>query len=112
MRDTFEVPEAYRQSLLATFDECALATRFEIEADYQDWDTPPQGRGTLFHAVAREIMRTMYRTGEEQIPSQEAIEVMYAVCAQEDVPDDEVIVLPRHEREMLRFCVLSFAANY
>jgi hypothetical protein len=110
--DTFEVPEAYRQSLLATFDECALATRFELEDDEADWNTSAQARGTLFHRIAEEIMRTAHRTGETQIPTQEAIEVMYEVCAQEGVPPEEVLTLPKAERDMLRYCVLSFAEKF
>jgi RecB family exonuclease len=98
--------QTFRQSLLSSFDACPLMTSFELQA-YDEWDTGPQARGTVFHAVAAEVVRTLARTGEEQIPTQEAVEIMYEILARPDSPH-----VPKQERETLRRCVLGFATLY
>lgn len=62
--------------------------------------------GTVFHAVARELLETLKRQGLEQIPTQEAVEILYEVSAASP------IVLPAEERDVLRSLVLNFVSYY
>jgi hypothetical protein len=103
-----KIPDAFRQSLVGTFDDCALATRFELEG-HREWSSKAQARGTIFHSIAEEILRTLHRQGENAISTQEAIEVAYEVMAQRDVPAGDVVVLDADERAMLIRTVLMFA---
>jgi RecB family exonuclease len=98
--------ESYRQSLLAGFETCPRRTRFSLEAP----DDLPAGYvgasgdlGRLVHDVYAEILRTMHRQGEEQISTQEAVEIMREVDAVSGV------VLPADERETLLYLSLRFA---
>jgi hypothetical protein len=88
--------DEYRQSLLAGFETCARRTRFSLQVDGDlptGWVESTGELGTAFHAVAAEMLRTMYRAGETQMPTQEAD-----------------IVLPTEDRHTLRGLVLGFCA--
>lgn len=98
----------YRQSLLASFETCPRRTR----ADMALPDNLSTGNvgvsadlGTLVHEVNAEILRTLRRQGEAQIPTQEAVEIMREVYAASP------IVLPAKERDDLRWLTLGFC-NY
>lgn len=98
----------YRQSLLAGFETCPRRTR----ADMALPDNLSTGNvgvsadlGTLVHEVNAEILRTLRRQGEAQIPTQEAVEIMREVYAASP------IVLPAKERDDLRWLTLGFC-NY
>jgi hypothetical protein len=99
-----------RQSLLASFDDCRLKTRWNIEG--VEFDSPAQARGQLFHKVAAEILRTLWRTGNTSMPTEEAMAVLYEVIAQRDVPDRDVVWLPAKERRILRRCVIALVHDY
>lgn len=101
----------HRQSLLAEADTCMLRTRWRLEVAEalgatgrmdRTWDTREAARGVLAHRYAAEVMQTLWRTGETQMPVAEALEVLYEVCAQRDVPDVDVVFLPARERLYLR----------
>src|SRR4051812_7127879 len=97
--------DAYRQSLVTSFAVCARRTRFALQGrgDFATGYTEATADlGTVFHAVAAEILRTLWRQGEQQMPTQEAVEVMYEVVAAGS------IVLPPDERDDLRRLVLRF----
>jgi hypothetical protein len=97
----------YRQSLLAGFETCARRTRFslQVDGDYPTgWVESTGELGTAFHAVAAEMLRTMYRQGETQMPTEEAINVLRETYAAGD------IVLPTEDRHTLRGLVLGFCA--
>jgi hypothetical protein len=75
-----------RQSLLATYDDCALSARFEI--DYtRGFNTHPQGRGTLFHRFAAEALRTMALHNESIIDPDVAMGIFDDVLRQATVDD-------------------------
>jgi hypothetical protein len=104
------VAEAFphlRQSLLADFDSCRLMTRFGLEGNPHA--NAAQARGIIFHRFAAEVLRTLRKTGEVCIPVEEALQVLYEVAAQRDVPDDEVVTVPAAERRLLRIAVIKFA---
>jgi RecB family exonuclease len=97
--------DSYRQSLLANFETCPRRTRFALEGREDisaGFVEASAALGSLTHLVYAELLRTLYRTGHEQVPTQEAVEVMYEVMAASD------IVLPADERESLRLFTLRF----
>lgn len=103
------IPDAFRQSLVGTFDDCALATRFELEG-HREWSSKAQARGTIFHSIAEETLRTLHREGEVAISTQESIEIAYEVMAQRNVPPEDVVILDADERAILIRTVLAFAS--
>lgn len=94
-----------RQSLLASFEECPRRALLGLAVD-DDITTGNVGAsadlGSAFHAFAAEYLRTLYRHGERQMPTQEAVEVMYEVLAAGHW------VLPADERDDLLWMVLGF----
>jgi hypothetical protein len=99
-------PFKMRQSTLTTFAHCPLSARFEIEAGERY--SPPLSRGTLAHRCQEEILRTLHRQGERKMPQAEALEILYEVIAQRDVPSEDVITLTPEERVHLRQFVIRF----
>lgn len=107
-----EVLEAFphlRQSRLGDFDSCRLMTLFGLEG--HDYTNPAQARGIIFHRFAAEVLRTLQRTGETMIPVEEALTILYEVCAQREVPDGDVVLVPAAERRLLRIAAVKFAAE-
>jgi hypothetical protein len=113
------VPQ-HRQSLLAEFNTCALRTRWRLEAaeaiplsERHDraWDRADAARGILAHRYSAEVLRTLWRTGETSIDVSQALEVLYEVCAQRDVPDRDVVYLPARERRLLRMYAVRFVQH-
>jgi hypothetical protein len=105
-RRTLTHPDVYRQSLLNGFTTCARRTKFDLLAGDDatvGWVGHSGQLGTALHAVAREILRTLYRQGETQMPTQEAIEVMYETVAR--LP----FALPFQALDDLRWLTLAFA---
>lgn len=99
----------FRQSMLATLDNCTLAARFDVEG--RPFTNAAQARGIIFHRFSAELLRTLQRTGEVKIPTAEALEILYEASAQRDVPDADVVVVPMRERKVLRICALALAAQ-
>lgn len=101
---TLAKPDVYRQSLLRSFTICPRRTMHGMSVA-EDLPTGWVGRagdlGTAFHEVAAEYLRTLYRQGQGQMPTQEAIEVMYEVLA--GLP----FTLPFEELDELRWLVLG-----
>jgi hypothetical protein len=98
----------YRQSLLSSFDNCALSALFGLEG--RDYTNAAQARGIIFHRTAAEILRTLKRTGETKMPVEEALQILYEQSAQRDVPDDEVVIVPSRERRLLRIGVIKLVS--
>jgi RecB family exonuclease len=101
--------KSYRQSLLASFEQCPRRAMHGMAID-DDLSVGNVGAsadlGSAFHAFAAEYLRTLWRQGEKQMPTQEAIEIMYEVLAAGPW------VLPVNERDDLRSMVLNFASYY
>jgi hypothetical protein len=100
---------AIRQSLLASWDNCALSTLFELEG--YAFTNAAQARGIIFHRYAGEVLRTLRETGEVRMPTEEAMAILYEVCAQRDVPLEDVVVVPARERRLLRIAALKLVAE-
>src|SRR5215207_2626457 len=99
-----------RQSILASFDDCRLKTRWNLEG--VAFSNPAQARGLLFHRYMAEVLRTLWRTGNVSIPTEEAMVILYEVVAQRDVPDEEVVWLPAVERRILRKCAIAAVYDF
>lgn len=84
--DAVEKHPRLRQSLLSSFDECALMTKFELTYR-RGWDSHPQGRGTLFHRFAAKALQTMAMMGEPRIDPDTATGILDEVLRQHDVDD-------------------------
>jgi hypothetical protein len=110
---------AFRQSLLASYEQCPRRAMLGRAID-DDLTTGNVGAsadlGSAFHAIAAEILRTLWRQDETQMPTQEAVEVMREVLANGadrlNVTTGETTrtqwVLPAQERDDLRWMVLGF----
>jgi hypothetical protein len=97
-----------RQSTLATFDQCALLSHFDMSYR-RGWSTHPQGRGRLFHRFAGEALRAMKAEGEQSIDVTTAIGILEEVLTQKNA--DRVCpscgsekVLPGLTKRMERAC--------
>lgn len=99
-----------RQSVLATFSRCTLSARFEIEAGDR-WEHELM-RGTLAHRATAEILNTLWRTGEKQMPPYDGIQVLEGVLAQVGAPSEDVLVVPTAERIHLRKFVSRFCEDW
>lgn len=99
-----------RQSLLASFDECHLRALFDIRYGW-GYSSHPAAAGTIFHSFAAEAMRTMKALGETRIPVAEALEILYDVARQRNVPAWDRVVVPAHHWDKLRLGVIKFAKD-
>lgn len=109
MEAVWEAFPHFRQSMLGDFDSCRLMTLFGLLG--YPYNNAAQARGIVFHRFAAEVLRTLARTGERRLPVAEALEVLYEVAAQRDVPDEDVVTLPAAERRLLRIAAIKFAAE-
>ena len=101
--------EPIRQSTLRLLDECALALNFE--RDGAEHNTHPQAAGIMFHAVAAEILRTLRREGEQEMPTQEAVEILYEVARQRDVPPAERVRCSWRDLALVRLGVVKLVTD-
>lgn len=102
---TLTHPDVYRQSLLRGFTICARRTMHGMLVDEDlptGWVETSSDLGTAFHAFQEEYLRTLGASGEVQMPTQEAVEVMYEVLAR--LP----FTLPFEAMDELRGMVLSY----
>lgn len=75
-----------RQSALKTYDMCPLRAYDEAIRPYTDYSHAPAALGTGFHMVWEEVLRTLWRQGEEQVPTEEAVNIMREVIGRPDAP--------------------------
>jgi len=108
VEDVIEMFPYVRQSLLSRFDECKLTTKLELEHG-GGWDGHPQARGHLFHRFAAEALRTLRRQGETKMPVAEALEVLYEVVRQRNVPPEDRVRVPMRQLRELRMAVIKWA---
>lgn len=102
---TLAHPDVYRQSLLRGFTICPRRTKHGLlvgDDMVTGWVERYGDLGTAFHEFAAEYLRTLYRQGQGQMPTQEAVEVMYEVLGR--LP----FTLPFEQLDELRWLVLGF----
>lgn len=101
---------AVRQSLLATFDSCALSCRFSLDHE-QGWNTHVQGRGIIFHRFAAKALLAMVESQEDTIPQDLALEILRECLRQHDVEPRDQVPVPFSEIKDLRWMVVKFATD-
>lgn len=104
-----------RQSLLGTFDACALSARFDID-HRSHWTSHPAARGTLTHRVIAACLDHMVEHSQSRIPVDVAMDLFDEVMRQADLPmatDDPlgetVIGIPLREIASSRVTVRTWA---
>lgn len=107
--EVIEYLPSIRQSLLAKYDNCYLSARFDLESDPHT--SHRAASGIIFHRTAAEILRTLRRTGETRMPTEEALQILYEQSAQRDVSDEEVVIVPAKERRLLRIAIVKLIAD-
>jgi PD-(D/E)XK nuclease superfamily len=73
-----------RQSVLSSFDNCSLGTKFEFQYRH-NWHFSYQARGELFHRFASKALVEMARQGERSIPVDAALAILHETLRQDDV---------------------------
>lgn len=100
-----ERPEVFRQSLLQGFTTCPRRTKHGLLVDSElatGWVGATGDVGRIFHEFMRRYLLAIAAEGEPRMPTQEAIEVLYEVLGEAEVP------LPWDSLDDLRWLVLSF----
>ncbi len=100
-----------RQSLLGAADNCMLGGLFSILHE-QGWSSHAQARGIVFHRFAAEVLRTLKREGERQMPTEEGMVILREALAQRDVPPEDVVRVPSREQRDLRIDALKFLTDW
>jgi hypothetical protein len=88
-----------RQSLLRAYAQCPLSAKWQARGQASN---VAMDQGTIGHRVAEEIVRTLQRQGESQIPTEEAMVIFREVYADLGIP------LPSRQLEDLRLAILRF----
>jgi hypothetical protein len=99
-----------RQSLLSAFDECHLRALHEVQHN-GPWNNGAQALGIMFHRVAAEIILTLQRVNEQQIPTQEAVEIMEECVEQRGIDPDQYVHLDLRQKAELRALTIKFASD-
>lgn len=105
---TLPALKRYRQSLLTAFETCPRRTRYGLAIDSDlttGYTEATADLGSAAHEVFAEILRTLHRTGEVQMGTMDAFEVMYEVLGRGHW------VLPADDREALRIMVSTFVSK-
>lgn len=75
-----------RQSALKTFDMCPMRAVAEATQTFNDYSHAPAALGTAFHMFMEEFLRTLWRQGEQAMPTEEAVNIMREVIAGSECP--------------------------
>lgn len=99
-----------RQSLLASFDACAMQARMDM--DYrQGWSGHPQARGTIAHRAIARCLEVMARENASRIEPDQALAILRDTLRQHDVEPQDVLTIPSSEIKDLRWMLVSWAHN-
>lgn len=110
LADVIERYPTLRQSLLSSFDDCALSSLFKMQYE-QGWGTAPQARGTIIHRVFAECLREMKRNDSETIPVGVAEAILLEALRQRDVEPAEIVRVPFREIPDMLMEVRKFAGD-
>jgi hypothetical protein len=97
-------PDPLRQSYIQRFDACALSLLLDLLSPNRS-PSDLAARGTLFHRWVAKALTLMRDRGETTMPVDLGLSMLLDVCAQKDIPDDEVVHLPMREMAWLRIAV-------
>jgi len=98
-----------RQSALSAFDACALEAFFD--ETFGNYHTHPQGRGSIFHAVAAETLREMVRNDERVADIDMVHDILEQQLAQREPGPDGVMPVPMKEIAELRITTKKWALD-
>lgn len=101
-----------RQSTLATFDECGLASLFDRRYR-KTWSDAASGRGIIWHRWAAKAMREMADQSTpthivDRLEVDVGLAILLETLRQADVPMDEVVNIPMREIHDLTWMVKKF----
>lgn len=105
-----------RQSLLANFDLCGLAAKFDIE-HRQDWSGHRAAGGQILHRAIGRCLEVMHENGEDAIPLEIAMTLYDEVVRQAEVPlngdslGDSDVTVPMKELADMRVALRTWAGN-
>ena len=99
-----------RQSLLSRFDECGLASQFDMKYRKMFSDAA-SGRGIIWHRAAAKLLREMAAHGEDSIEVDVALAILLETLRQDDVTVDEIVNIPMREINDLAWMVKKFAGE-
>jgi hypothetical protein len=99
-----------RQSLLSRFDECALATQFDLRYR-KSFSDAASGRGIIWHRAAAKFLREMAAQGEDSIEVDVALAILLETLRQDDVPLNEIVNIPMREIHDLLWMTKKFAGE-
>lgn len=105
-----EVAPEVRQSVLASFDDCALSAYFDLDKAW-GWNTTPQAAGVLFHRFAAEFLRELRAMDSASVPVGVALAILEETLLQKGVPAEERVRVPIREIPALRQTVVKFAKD-
>lgn len=99
-----------RQSLLASFDECAMSARMQM--DYSDgWSGHPQARGQITHAAIARCLEVMAQEGTTRIEPEVALAILHDTLRQHDWDGQDYVSIPFQQIKDCRWTILSWAAH-
>lgn len=99
-----------RQSLLASFDACALSAYFNMQHE-GEFSPAPAARGTILHRVFAECMREMQRQDSETIPVDVALAILDEQLRQANVDDMAVVRVPVSEMPLMEMMVRKWSRD-
>lgn len=99
-----------RQSLLASFDSCAMSCRMELDYE-QGWSGHPQARGTIAHRTIAKCLGEMAKQGEDRIEPDVALAILRETLRQADVEPRDIVTVPFRQIKDLRWTIITWAAN-
>jgi hypothetical protein len=103
-------PPYYRQSIIATFDSCALRALFAM-TDRRRTPSEFAAVGTLFHRWKHLTITEMRVHAERTMSVEQGLERLVDVIAQRDIPSDEVVPVTMRGMTRLRILVVKWCAG-
>lgn len=107
--DVLERWPRIRQSWLAKFDDCALASYFELRYQAGAWTAVEAAIGTMLHRVFDECLREIREGDSEEIPSGIALAILEEKLEQRGIAAEERVRIPMREIPNLRWITAKFA---
>lgn len=111
-----EAHQVVRQSLLSTYDVCALATKFDLELR-QGWSSHAAATGQILHRAFAKCLAEMVAHNETRVPVGVALTVLEECFRQHDVPmaghplEDHVVSIPLRWQAEARIIMRTWAGN-
>ena len=103
-------PDPLRQSKIQRFDACSLSLKLEEETPVRQ-PSNLAARGTLFHRWVAWALEHMKAHGERYMPVELGMSKLLDICAQLDIPSEDVVHLPMRDYAWLRIAVTRFCEN-